>query len=292
METASPNILERLRQPEYIGENRCVPCTIVNVAIAVVVSIALAILFLPLGPAFLVVALAAIYLRGYLVPGTPTLTKRYFPDRVLRWFDKEPIGSDAPVAGANAELDPEPILLDADVVELCRGGADLCATEPFESAWREEIEALRIGDGLEARLAELLDADPEDVAVDDRESFSVVTRNGHAVARWESRAALLADVAAVPVLEAQYDGWDDHDLPEKGRLLNGTRVFLERCPSCDGDLAFAQDTRESCCRSVEIVALECTECETLLLEVEAPDEMPDEPDPEGESTGAHAEADS
>ena len=290
MGTASSGMLDRLRQPEYTGENRCIPCTIVNVAIAIVISSVLAVLFLPLGPAFLAIALVAIYLRGYLVPGTPTLTKKYFPDRVLRWFDKEPIGVDAPVAGQEAELDPEPILLEAGVVELCQGGADLCATEAFESAWWDRIEELRTDGGLETYLADLLDADPEEVEVDERDSFTVVTQDGHAVARWESRAALLADVAAAPVLESEYDGWDDHELHEKGRLLNGVRVFLERCPECDGELAFGQDTRESCCRSVEIVALECTECEALLLEVEAPEEAQEEAEPEGEPADLQAEA--
>ena len=290
MGTASSGMLDRFRQPEYTGENRCIPCTIVNVLIAIVVSSVLAVLFLPLGPAFLAVALVAIYLRGYLVPGTPTLTKRYFPDRVLRWFDKDPIGVDAPVAGSQAELDPEPILLDAGVVELCQGGTDLCATDSFESAWNEEIESLRNDDrNLKIRLSHLLDADAEDVDIDERESFTVVTQDSHAVARWESHAALLADIAAAPTLEKQYDGWDDHELHEKGRLLNGTRVFLEQCPSCDGELAFGQDTRESCCRSVEVIALECTECDSLLLEVEAPEEAQEEGEPEGEPANMQAE---
>jgi hypothetical protein len=35
-------------------------------------------------------SLALVYLRGYLVPGTPAFTKRYFPDWLLAWFDKTP----------------------------------------------------------------------------------------------------------------------------------------------------------------------------------------------------------
>jgi hypothetical protein len=79
-----------LRQPEYTGENRCTPCTIVNVLIAVGLSGAVGVVFPFAGVAVFLVSLASIYFRGYLVPGTPMLTKRYFPDRVLRWFDKEP----------------------------------------------------------------------------------------------------------------------------------------------------------------------------------------------------------
>ncbi|EMA05294.1 hypothetical protein C439_00805 [Haloferax mediterranei ATCC 33500] len=36
------------------------------------------------------ISIGLIYLRGYLVPGTPTLTKRYLPPEVLRWFGKDP----------------------------------------------------------------------------------------------------------------------------------------------------------------------------------------------------------
>ena len=91
-------LVTSLRNPEHTGENRCVPCTVVNVvisaAVALVVGVALA------------VCLAAVYLRGYLVPGTPTLTTRYLPDRVLALFDKGPRvagGPSATVAESGSE---------------------------------------------------------------------------------------------------------------------------------------------------------------------------------------------
>lgn len=95
MSDRSPNVVDGLRKPEYVGENRCLPCTVVNVAIAVVGSALLAARSRHrrgrlLAGAVLGGSLAAIYLRGYLVPGTPALTKRYLPDPVLAAFDKEP----------------------------------------------------------------------------------------------------------------------------------------------------------------------------------------------------------
>ena len=60
----------RLRQPEYTGRNRCVPCTIVNLLIAVIITGGVAVVSIPLGGALFVVSLGAIYFRGYLVPGT------------------------------------------------------------------------------------------------------------------------------------------------------------------------------------------------------------------------------
>lgn len=81
--------------PEYTGENRCMPCAIVNIGFSIVLSSLIA-LFSPLfGIGTLLFCAATIYFRGYLVPGTPMLTKRYLPDRVLRYFDKHPASTTA-----------------------------------------------------------------------------------------------------------------------------------------------------------------------------------------------------
>lgn len=282
--------MDRFRQPEYTGENRCTPCTVVNTVIAVVVSAAVAVvaLWADLGTAvaggvavvLFALSLASIYLRGYLVPYTPTLTKRYFPDRVLRWFEHEPPGhrsdaallddaEEAPVAGDESELDPEPVLLEAGAIEFCKGGEDLCPTEEFTAAWREEIERLRDGGDVEARARAVVDPEPDvEVAVEEHEDYSLVRAGNHAVARWESYPALLADLAAYPVLAERVEGWDDLDRRAQGSLLNGARVFLEECPRCDGELAFSEDTVESCCRSLDVVALVCQDCDARLIEVE------------------------
>ena len=260
--------VDRIKQPEYTGENRCIPCTVTNVAIAAVLAIGLGYVWLPAaGIGFFLISLAAIYFRGYLVPYTPQLTKQYFPDRVLRWFDKEP-AHDVPVAGSEADIDPEPVLLEARAVEVCKGGEDLCATDEFASAWREEIKSLREDGNLEQRLAEVLEVDQSDVEIAEREEFALVHAEGQPVARWESKAALIADMAAVPELRQRTVGWDEMDLQVRGRLLNGVRVFAEQCPSCDGPVDFSQETVESCCRTVDVVALGCEDCGARLLEVE------------------------
>jgi len=86
-----PQAIDRLRRPQYTGDNRCIPCTIVNLLIAALVAVALGVAWLPVaGAVAFVLSVLAIYLRGYLVPGTPTLTKRYMPVRVLELFGKRP----------------------------------------------------------------------------------------------------------------------------------------------------------------------------------------------------------
>ncbi len=84
------DIVDDLKQPEYTGENRCEPCTILNLAIAAVVGSLIARKSRLGGALAIGLSIALIYLRGYLVPGTPTLTKRYLPPAVLEWFGKEP----------------------------------------------------------------------------------------------------------------------------------------------------------------------------------------------------------
>jgi hypothetical protein len=65
--------------------------SVLNIAIAGALTVSAALLATPLaGAVVLVASLSAIYLRGYLVPGTPELTKRHAPGRLLRLFGKAP----------------------------------------------------------------------------------------------------------------------------------------------------------------------------------------------------------
>jgi hypothetical protein len=91
MSDRSASFLGGLKNPEYTGENRCVPCTVVNALIAVAVSGLVALAVPLLGLVVLAASALLIYFRGYLVPGTPELTKRYLPARVLTAFGKNPV---------------------------------------------------------------------------------------------------------------------------------------------------------------------------------------------------------
>ncbi|MFW5964720.1 MAG: hypothetical protein ACOCQM_07620 [Natronomonas sp.] len=94
----SSDFLERLEQPEYTGENRCTPCTILNLLIVAGVAALVGRRNRALGLLTFVGSVVLISLRGYLVPGTPELTKRYLPQSVLAAFDKaDPPGEDVPV---------------------------------------------------------------------------------------------------------------------------------------------------------------------------------------------------
>lgn len=53
-------------------------------------------------------------------------------------------------------------------------------------------------------------------------------------------------------------------------MLNGLRLFVERCPACDGPVTADREVVESCCRSLDVVAVSCDACGARLFETEAP----------------------
>lgn len=277
---------DRFRQPEYVGENRCIPCTVVNLAITVVVSGVAAVVWPPAGVGVFVVGVSSIYLRGYLVPGTPTLTKRYLPDRVLRLFDKhEPggiaVGESRSVVGDSiadqpAE-DPETVLRSAGVVEPCENEDDLCLVPSFRAAWRERIAALRETDMDDHRreLADLLGVEGTiefheyDEAVMTKAFVAMV--DGTRLGQWESHAALMADLATARELSVCHDGWNDLSIRVRSQVLTGLRIFLETCPVCEGGVSVAEESVESCCRAHDVVVTVCDDCGSRLVEMGQPE---------------------
>lgn len=270
MSNAVVDALDRVRQPEYTGENRCLPCTAANVVIASVLSAVVGVLFAPAGVAVFLGSLALVYLRGYLVPGTPELTKRYFPDWLLAAFDKRPA---EPAIDPGETVDVEQVLVEAGVLQERADVDDLEVAPWFEQRWFEEAERAREDDAGRAALADLLGLEDADLSFREFGDAFVAKESGVQVGRWESQAAFLADVAAARVLADELAGWESTTPPQRGQLLNGLRLFLEECPSCGGPVDFGQEVVESCCRSVDVVAVTCDACEARLFEMETPETL-------------------
>ena len=278
--------LRQYQDPEYTGANRCYPCTLVNGVIGVLLSggagvagttVATAAVGVAAAALVLVVSAATIYFKGYLVPGTPTLTKRYFPPWLLALFGKAPetaaSGMSEQTAGDEAEppaedIDLESFLVEAGAIEPCENGADLCLTDAFRADWEQAIE--RIGDSEVGRdrLPAILDTTAEEVTVEEHGEAFRARVDGQYVGTWESRAAFVADIAAADVLSEWLEDWDGVPVAHRGQLLNGLRLFLTTCPACGGDLAFGTDTVESCCTTNEVAAVSCRQCETRVFESE------------------------
>ena len=283
--------LDRLRRPEYTGANRCLACTAVNVAIATVGAVAVtAVGGSLLGAVGFGAALAAIWLRGYLVPGTPELTKRYLPERVLRLFGK------GRAAAPPADVDAESYLLSADVLVETPDGADLAFAPWFASAWNDALDEMRLDEmRLDASVADAADAgapttdaddagtaadvaalasltgvDVDSLSLDWRGGTAFASADGERIGHWESRAAFLADVAADRALTDRLDDWTSLPLAARSGVLGALRLFVEECPACEGPVSLEERVVESCCTSYDVVAGRCTACNARLFELDLP----------------------
>jgi len=274
------DVVSRFRRPEYTGEQRCVPCTVVNSAIAVVAAAVIGgaaganagvATGAGVGGVVLGLSAASIALRGYLVPGTPTLTKKYFPDWLLRRFDKAPQARAA--VSVDENLDVETILLRAEAVEPCENVDDLCLTDEFQADWSDRLKSARSGKTSRAELAAILGVEADVLSFEEFDEAFVAYAEETQVGQWESQGAFLADVAAATELEVRLDGWQTLGLQQQSQLLYALRLFLEECPECTGTVAIEEDTVESCCRSIAIVAVSCQECGARIFETNHPGDV-------------------
>jgi len=256
----------RLQRPEYTGENRCLPCTAVNLVIAAGLTGATAAVSLPAAAAVGAVALASIYARGYLVPGTPELTKRYLPERVLGWFGK---AGEKPTIATAADPDFDAVAFLERAGVLVDKQDDVALTPAFEHALGEVALDFRDEATVTAVAADLLAVDPE------RLSFAAVGDSWRVlvddttVGQWESRAAFVADLAAHETLGRWTDEWASVPNAARGRTVSAVRACLGTCPVCAGDVSLGTERVSSCCREYDVVAATCGDCNARLFETDA-----------------------
>ncbi|MFU8869158.1 hypothetical protein [Natronococcus sp.] len=256
-------LLERATRSEHAGQNRCIPCTVLNLAIAAVVAVVVGIAVPVAGVVLFIVAVMAIWLRGSLVPGTPTLTKCSHPDRVLE--RSETSSESAPTSAAELEIDQ--YLREIGVVIEDPGVDDLVLEPTFERAWRRECTAVDVAQADRNALAEFVGLAPSDLEIRRHGTAFVAVVDGERIGQWESRSAFVADVAGARVLDGRVEGWDDLSLAQRSEVLGLLRLFLEWCPTCDGTVSFDQVVLESCCCRYDVLAATCEECNDRVLEV-------------------------
>jgi len=262
-----------LRRPEYTGENRCLPCTVVNLAISAVVAGLAALVSPALGVVLFVFSAGVIYLRGYLMPGTPSLTARYLPESAKQYFGTHATSADGGIAGAKEDgnVDDEQFLRDAGVLTECEDFDDLCLTDEFRSEWRDAADRLASDEAARAALADLVGVDTERIDVKTGTNAigaheeTVVTAGGMEVARWESRGAMLADLATAATLAERQPAWSSLDFEQTGSVLLHLRVFLETCPLCGGHVSMGKTTYDGCCGPEYTVEATCTDCGEFLI---------------------------
>lgn len=265
-------VLDSLRKPAYTGVNRCYPCTAVNLVLTLGLGLAVAVVSPPLAGVAVLLSLASIYLRGYLVPGTPALTKRYLPKFVLAWFGKttetqRTTSHTTSGPRLTTDIGSESLLREAGALETATDGdSDATGsklTSEFHAALQDCFEADRaVGatDGVQLVFGE----DVSTTGVGD-ELTAVV--DGQRLVGWESDAALRADIAASSTLRARWDGWDELSGPERLEFLSTLRAYLELCPVCAGSVELTDTLQESCCGPTQrTITANCSACGAVLLD--------------------------
>ena len=277
------SVRSRLQNPTYTGENRCIPCTVVNLVLAAAASVLVGFYAPELGILVFVGASVVIYVRGYLVPGTPMLTERFLPDRVLAWFDTEP---DRPTADdftfetiekiqyeREHGVDSEQFLQDAGVVEV-ESSDERRLSDSFAALVEEQMAPYRESGVDTLTLVALFDTPPEEIERLDREYPAASV--GRRIRKWPSEAALQADAASHDALVELTDEWAAVPLEQRMDMLESIRSLYRTCPSCGGSVEFDESIVQSCCRSYEVVSHRCSACGSHLAEM----------DPEVVETGA------
>lgn len=260
--------IERLRQPAYTGENRCYPCTVVNLVLTGVTTAALWLVHPAVSGVVLVAGLAAVYLRGYVVPGTPTLTTRYLPAPVLRLFGKADgveCHAGAPIAVTAPELQAADIVTSGPTgARLAPAVSDaihtrLAAFDELHTAEEIDPEAMPT-----AALAETLGLSSEAISpVPGAIAFSLPER----LVRWVSPAALAVDLAEAAVLADRVDTWTSLGPERRLELLVAVRALVEQCPVCEGPVVRELAVPKTCCRDPDpVVQCRCEACDCALLE--------------------------
>lgn len=280
-----------LHQPEYTGDDRCEPCTILNVVLAGLFSSTIARKSRVGGYVAFLTSLGLIYLRGYLVPGTPELTKQYLPPAVLRWFGKEPqpkirsgldgqsesidstdeLSSESSIADRseeNREFDSHDYLLNEDILEPCEDRDELCLANEFRTKWDNEIAELAGKDLEAAETVSVLgvETNAEEFELEQYGDAWTLMVDSKTIGQWPSQGALLADVGSARALRTWSTQWQTLGPAQRGQVLNGLRLFLEQCPGGSGSVSMNQETVESCCSSHEVITVSCDETGDRLFE--------------------------
>lgn len=246
----------RFRNPQYTGPNRCWRCTALNVGVVLLGGAALtalrgAAIALPA----VVVGLAVIWLRGYLVPGTPRLS-RTLPEPVRSWF-----GSHDPVT----ELSATDALVAAGVLE-----GDLSLDPEADATIGAQARAyVDNREALKAAVLEQFGAATVSVnrALGGGERWFVHDEDQQTLKQWESRQVAALDAAAAALLENRLPDWKSWDGRDRSAMLALLRYGVSACPDCGAAFEESDGEDVTCCGGRSLVgARRCANCGYALVD--------------------------
>ncbi len=88
---------------------------------------------------------------------------------------------------------------------------------------------------------------------------------------WPSRSAFLADAAADQVFRGRLPYWDALSTDQRSRILTGFRLFLDECPTCEGEISVSVGSTHGSMLKQPIVG-HCRGCNDRLFECFVVDE--------------------
>ncbi|QGA82606.1 hypothetical protein [Halomicrobium sp. LC1Hm] len=262
------SVLGALRNPAHTGPRRCVPCTLVNVAILWLAVNVVVVLGQPLaGVAVLVVGLVVIWLRGYLVPYTPQFAPRLVAASPIptTWFHD----TNEPGSIADRSRDGDRLLGELRRAGLLDADDERVYLDPdFEGRWHTEMDRLASQslDDLADELASVPSVPSARPVEQDGQEWLAVGGQTALVARHVA----IAELGAVAALEPHVDAPAD-----RLAMARPLREFLTDCPACGS--AFDRSSEVSCCggytnpREKPRETLVCPECEQRFLRLPEPE---------------------
>lgn len=287
--------LDALRRPAYTGENRCWPCAAVNLLLVAVVAAIAGSLRAPLASVVLLGGGLLVYLRGYVVPGTPRFAPRLVDPLPVDVGPEKPVGSDSiadgvdpansgtPVNGgespdeedspgeedsaeASATMDPEAVIATlSGAGVLVADGDDLSPTDAYRESFEARMADLR--SLTETELAERAAAAAAGAPTAEVHGDRILLVGDRDVRL--SRAVAIAETAAVETLAG-------FDVPPAVRTAAAEplRTLVRTCPVCGGDVS--ETTLRLCCggpggthKRPDRPVLACESCDTVVFEFEA-----------------------
>jgi hypothetical protein len=255
-----------IKNGEYTGENRCYPCTVVNILIAITLAGAVGVLSSPTaGGVALLIFLLFIYLQGYLVPGTPHLTKTYLPDWVLSIF-----GKDVNLETANDRLSGEEFMNLLASVGIINPGASssLVLETDVKSEWESIQNSIPRESNLES-VASFIDRPQHSISIEPHDGVYRVEYLGNTIGEWNSKELLQIDLATDLLLDDYIEDWQSYGVAVRADMVHQFRVFLESCPHCNGELTYHQDSMETCCQEYGVIIGECVSCNIEVFKKQA-----------------------
>lgn len=82
---------------------------------------------------------------------------------------------------------------------------------------------------------------------------------------WPSRSAFLADAAADQVFRGRLPYWDELSTDQRSRILTGFRLFLDECPTCEGEISVSVGSTHGSTHE-QLISGICQGCDDRLFE--------------------------